>query len=393
MLPTGGGHRGGGAARGAPAGTADSAGRAAVSQRLGAWCTSRTRAAKRLGSGVHSSLLYLSPPEDEDGEGFCAAFLYHVIFLLALPTLWHLIAYLAKDEATLVKVARPYTAHMPFILLARVAIHHIFDTRDAPKYALYLFTGVLSAGYVSHSMAYFYSGEPPEPIRSYHRFTEHGVGALFEPAPVPIPEPPTMTRAALHTLEPRCWAYLLEVPNMALMGWGYVGIRLLGGLSANQYVLTSLLTMALIAINTYREWTPAGWKTSFHAHLSLPQFAAYVSLLWLAFVFGVRTGARLLAASAGRPVSRLVPASAAVAAADRAVPPLAPAMVANLMASLECSITCERFVDPVLASDGHTYERSAIKTWLAEHATSPLTRQPMAAKLRPNLFVRGLLEL
>jgi len=29
--------------------------------------------------------------------------------------------------------------------------------------------------------------------------------------------------------------------------------------------------------------------------------------------------------------------------------------------------------DPVIAADGHTYEREAIKTWLREHKTSPRT--------------------
>ncbi len=44
-----------------------------------------------------------------------------------------------------------------------------------------------------------------------------------------------------------------------------------------------------------------------------------------------------------------------------------------------CPITKEVMVDPVLASDGHVYERSAIQR-LVGHA-SPLTRQP----LLPNL--------
>ena len=33
--------------------------------------------------------------------------------------------------------------------------------------------------------------------------------------------------------------------------------------------------------------------------------------------------------------------------------------------------------DPVVANDGHSYERAAIAHWLATHNTSPQTREPM----------------
>lgn len=46
---------------------------------------------------------------------------------------------------------------------------------------------------------------------------------------------------------------------------------------------------------------------------------------------------------------------------------------------LTCPITGEIFLDPVLCvGDGHTYERLAAERWLATHATSPLTGQPLA---------------
>ena len=45
---------------------------------------------------------------------------------------------------------------------------------------------------------------------------------------------------------------------------------------------------------------------------------------------------------------------------------------------LTCPITGEIFLDPVLCvGDGHTYERLAAERWLATHATSPLTGQPL----------------
>ena len=38
-----------------------------------------------------------------------------------------------------------------------------------------------------------------------------------------------------------------------------------------------------------------------------------------------------------------------------------------------CPITCEIMEDPVVAADGHTYERTAIAEWLEHHDLSPLT--------------------
>ena len=54
---------------------------------------------------------------------------------------------------------------------------------------------------------------------------------------------------------------------------------------------------------------------------------------------------------------------------------------------------CDTFVDPVIATDGHTYEREAIEEWLANNECSPLTGAPMPpGELRPNFLVRGLLH-
>ena len=57
-----------------------------------------------------------------------------------------------------------------------------------------------------------------------------------------------------------------------------------------------------------------------------------------------------------------------------------------------CPITQEIMVDPVVGIDGHTYERAAIVKWLALHATSPQTRQPMAAScLAPNWALKHMI--
>ncbi len=35
-------------------------------------------------------------------------------------------------------------------------------------------------------------------------------------------------------------------------------------------------------------------------------------------------------------------------------------------------------VEPVIAADGHTYEKAAIKAWLLDNTTSPVTREDLA---------------
>jgi len=57
-----------------------------------------------------------------------------------------------------------------------------------------------------------------------------------------------------------------------------------------------------------------------------------------------------------------------------------------------CPITYEVMQDPVCASDGHTYERSAIEEVLAlpeERRKSPLTREPLKADLFPNRALKN----
>jgi hypothetical protein len=42
-----------------------------------------------------------------------------------------------------------------------------------------------------------------------------------------------------------------------------------------------------------------------------------------------------------------------------------------------CPISLEMMTDPVVASDGFTYERECITKWLSEHTTSPTTNAPL----------------
>uniref|UniRef100_A0A7S1UFM5 U-box domain-containing protein n=1 Tax=Phaeomonas parva TaxID=124430 RepID=A0A7S1UFM5_9STRA len=53
--------------------------------------------------------------------------------------------------------------------------------------------------------------------------------------------------------------------------------------------------------------------------------------------------------------------------------------------SAECPITGAPMCEPVVAADGHTYERSAMERWLRDHDTSPLTGEVLPTKaLFPN---------
>lgn len=52
---------------------------------------------------------------------------------------------------------------------------------------------------------------------------------------------------------------------------------------------------------------------------------------------------------------------------------------------LMCPITHQIFKEPVIATDGHTYEQSAIKKWLTGNKVSPLTREKMGDGLIINL--------
>ena len=55
--------------------------------------------------------------------------------------------------------------------------------------------------------------------------------------------------------------------------------------------------------------------------------------------------------------------------------------VVEIMPSAVCPVTLRFMVDPVVAADGHSYERSAIERWIqdaGEAATSPLTGEELA---------------
>ena len=64
-----------------------------------------------------------------------------------------------------------------------------------------------------------------------------------------------------------------------------------------------------------------------------------------------------------------------------------------LPADFTCPITFDKMKDPVVASDGHSYERSAIEEILrGPHPLSPLTRATLGTALVPNLNLRRRIE-
>jgi hypothetical protein len=59
---------------------------------------------------------------------------------------------------------------------------------------------------------------------------------------------------------------------------------------------------------------------------------------------------------------------------------------------ITCPITMVVMREPVVADDGHTYERSAITEWVRRKGTSPLTRERMSSHFVPNMAIRKMIE-
>lgn len=50
-------------------------------------------------------------------------------------------------------------------------------------------------------------------------------------------------------------------------------------------------------------------------------------------------------------------------------------------------------VDPVIAADGHTYEKAAMQKWLQQHQTSPVTGNTLKhVRLVPNIVIRSVIQ-
>jgi hypothetical protein len=58
-----------------------------------------------------------------------------------------------------------------------------------------------------------------------------------------------------------------------------------------------------------------------------------------------------------------------------------------------CPVTDEVMIDPVICSDGHTYERAAIEQWLQRSNRSPMTNLELANRtLIPNVALRNTIQ-
>ncbi|KAK7247679.1 ubiquitin-protein transferase, partial [Aureococcus anophagefferens] len=58
-----------------------------------------------------------------------------------------------------------------------------------------------------------------------------------------------------------------------------------------------------------------------------------------------------------------------------------------------CPISMEVMQDPVIAADGHTYERRAIEAWFERAQTSPTTNEPLPhVNLIPNHTIRSMIN-
>ena len=64
----------------------------------------------------------------------------------------------------------------------------------------------------------------------------------------------------------------------------------------------------------------------------------------------------------------------------------------QVMKNLTCSITQKLFVDPVIASDGQTYERAAIFDWVNVCGCSPTTGAPMDATFIDNTEIKQIIQ-
>ena len=58
-----------------------------------------------------------------------------------------------------------------------------------------------------------------------------------------------------------------------------------------------------------------------------------------------------------------------------------------------CPITIQLMINPVIGSDGHTYEKDAIEKWLSNNNSSPITKAPMfISQLIPNIALRNIIQ-
>lgn len=72
--------------------------------------------------------------------------------------------------------------------------------------------------------------------------------------------------------------------------------------------------------------------------------------------------------------------------------PVTPTSRPQLLRHLRCPLTKEIFVDPVIAKDGRTYEREAIKEYIKRYECSPMTGEKMDATFTDNIEIKEMIR-
>ena len=72
--------------------------------------------------------------------------------------------------------------------------------------------------------------------------------------------------------------------------------------------------------------------------------------------------------------------------------PVSPISNTQLEQNLKCPLTKNIFRDPVIATDGITYEREAITEWTRRYACSPMTGEKMNATFIENTAVKEIIK-
>jgi hypothetical protein len=67
-------------------------------------------------------------------------------------------------------------------------------------------------------------------------------------------------------------------------------------------------------------------------------------------------------------------------------------MVMKIVQHHHCPITRELVIDPVVAEDGHIYERVDLERWLQTKKRSPVTNKPMGSRVVPAIFARQTIQ-
>jgi len=65
----------------------------------------------------------------------------------------------------------------------------------------------------------------------------------------------------------------------------------------------------------------------------------------------------------------------------------------DLKESITCPITRELFYEPVVAEDGHTYEKNALESWFETQNTSPMSRIVISKNVYLNRFAKNVVSI